>query len=92
LEAFALGGFHADLTLIVDLDPATGLERTLERGEKITRFEKFDAGYHERLRQAFLDIASASPKRCVVLDGALPPGSVLEAAIAAIDKRLSTGR
>ena len=88
LQHFALNDFHADLTLIVDLEPAIGLERTIKRGEKITRFEKFDAEYHERLRQAFLDIAEEEPERCVVLDGSQPSAAVLTAALAAVRTRL----
>lgn len=88
LQHFSLGEFHADLTLIVDLEPAIGLERTIKRGEKITRFEKFDADYHERLRQAFLDIAADEPQRCVVLDGSLSPEALLTAALNAVNARL----
>ncbi|RKR02811.1 dTMP kinase [Maricaulis maris] len=88
LQHFALGDFNADLTLVVDLDPATGLERTVERGEKATRFEKFDTAYHQRLRQAFLDIAAEAPQRCAVLDGASTPDQLLDAAMTAIDTRL----
>ncbi|WP_304070348.1 dTMP kinase [Maricaulis maris] len=91
LQRFALGDFSADMTLIVDLDPEIGLKRTLQRGEKITRFEKFDTSYHQRLRQAFLDIASEDPERCVVLDGTQSQADVLAAAIAAVDARLTVG-
>ncbi|WP_291842442.1 dTMP kinase [Maricaulis sp.] len=89
LQHFALGAFAPDLTLIVDLDPAIGLKRTIQRGEKATRFEKFDAGYHARLRQAFLDIAAEAPERCVVLDGSLAPEAVMTAALTAVDTRLT---
>ena len=89
LRHFALGEFGADLTLIVDIDPEEGLARTLARGEKATRFEKFDSGYHARLRQAFLDIAAEEPERCAVLDGTQPAEAVLENAMALIDARLS---
>ena len=98
LQHFALGDFAPDLTLIVDLDPAIGLARTVQRGETATRFEKFDAGYHARLRQAFLDIASEAPERCVVLDGSMTADACLDisastiavmaAALEALDSRL----
>ena len=35
-----------------------------------SRFEKFDRDFHERLRQAFLDIARRNPDRCLVIDAA----------------------
>lgn len=88
LHAAALGDFNPDLTLILDLDPRAGLERTVSRGEDATRFERFDADFHARLRQAFLDIAAHEPERCTVLDAGEPPEAVAAAARAAIENRL----
>jgi len=88
IHAAALGDFNPDLTLILDLDPRTGLERTVTRGEDATRFERFDADFHARLRQAFLDIAKAEPERCSVLDAGESPDAVAAAARAAIETRL----
>lgn len=84
----ALGEFQPDLTFIVDLDPAVGLERTHDRGEGETRFEQQPATFHQKLRQAFLQIAETEPERCVVLDGARPADAVAEAARAALNARL----
>lgn len=89
LHRFALGDFHADLTLVVDLDPEQGLARTRVRGEAATRFEQHDLTYHYKLRQAFLDIAAAEPQRCTVIDGGEAPDAVLCAALAAIDAKLA---
>jgi dTMP kinase len=83
----ALGDFEPDLTFIVDLDPAVGLGRTRTRGEAETRFERQPNAFHTALRQAFLDIASSAPKRCVVLDGAEPPDIVASAAQKALAER-----
>ena len=33
-----------------------------------SRFENFDRDFHEKLRQAFLDIARRNPDRCAVID------------------------
>lgn len=88
LHQAALGGFAPDLTLVVDLDPRTGLERTVERGEAATRFETFDLDFHHRLREAFLDIARREPQRCAVLDGAQPPETLLGRALDLVRERL----
>ena len=88
IHAAALGGFYPDLTLILDLDPKVGLARTVARGEDATRFERFDTSFHDRLRQAFLDIAAEDPDRCQVLDALDTPDLVAEKAIAAIETRL----
>ncbi len=84
----ALGDFAPDLTLILDLDPLVGLRRTVERGEDPTRFELLDTEFHERLRQAFLDIARAEPERCAVIDAGYAPDLVFEAALKEFATRL----
>lgn len=83
-----LGGFEPDLTLILDLDPEAGLQRTVERGEAATRFERKDARFHAALRQGFLDIAAAEPERCAVIDAAQGPEAVLADALTIIAGRL----
>ena len=88
LHDAALGGMTPDLTLIVDLDPKTGLERTVARGESVTRFENFDHGFHDRLRNAFLEIAAREPNRCAVLDGNMAPQTLKAAALEQISNRL----
>ncbi|MGY6629302.1 MAG: dTMP kinase [Oceanicaulis sp.] len=88
IEAAALGSFRPDLTLIADLAPEAGLARAAARGEAVTRFEAKDGEFHTRLRQAFLAIAAAEPRRCAVLDASLNPDALAEAALAIIDDRL----
>ncbi len=73
LQKLALGDFKPDLSFILDLPVETGLGRAVGREEakggiKEDRFEKLDISFHETLRQAFLDIAVAEPKRCAVID------------------------
>jgi dTMP kinase len=76
LQQAALGNFAPDLTIILDVEPQSGLERTLARGAKENRFEAFDAEFHQRLRAGFLTIAAQEPQRCAVVDGSAPPESV----------------
>ena len=67
-----------DLTIVLDIDPREGLARTHRRSTSEDRFEKFDTGFHLRLREAFLGIASAEPHRCVVVDSTQPPDIVAD--------------
>lgn len=65
----AIGDFAPDLTLVLDMDVATGLERARHvTGRDQDRFENMDIKFHERLREGFLAIAKAEPKRCAVVD------------------------
>jgi dTMP kinase len=63
-----VGEVRPDLTFILDIDPRDGLMRTNKRGAAENRFEKFDGGFHARLRESFLQIAREEPDRCIVVD------------------------
>ncbi len=89
IDHAALGGFAPDLTLILDLDPETGLERTRTRGEAETRFERRETAFHAALRAGFLDIAEAEPARCAVIDAARDAEAVAGDAFAVLKARLS---
>lgn len=73
LEVLALDGHSPDLTIVLDMDPVIAFERVqrraVEDGLQVTgdRFEKEEIEWHRRLRQGFLDIASANAYRCVVI-------------------------
>ena len=88
IDAATLDGFGPDLTFMVDLDPEVGLERTRQRGEDATRFERQPGPFHHKLRNAFIDIAKADPERCVILDGAQSPADVAARAFAELRSRL----
>jgi dTMP kinase len=62
-------GREPDLTFIIDMDPATALERGLARKSGEDRFEDFGLGFQETLRHGFLELAHAQPERCVLVDG-----------------------
>ena len=62
-------GREPDLTFIIDMDPATALERGLARKSGEDRFEDFGLAFQETLRHGFLTLAHANPERCVLIDG-----------------------
>jgi dTMP kinase len=72
LQTAALGEISPDLTLILDLAPEAGLARTHARSGAETRFERFEAEFHARLREAFREIAAEEPGRCAAVDAARP--------------------
>lgn len=83
-----IGAPDPHLTLILDADPSLGLGRSRGAALGEDRFERRDITFHERVRAAFLEIAAAAPKRCVVLDASQPAERVLHQALAAIEERL----
>ena len=71
LEETAIIDFVPDITFILDLPAAIGMERAdKRRGQlaKADRFEKDSIAVQESRRQAFLNIAKNEPKRCHVID------------------------
>lgn len=90
LAAMALEGVGPDLTLVLDIAPATGLARAAARGGT-NRYEALGLDVHERIRAAFLDIAAAEPGRCVVVDAAAEADAVTGAIMAAVRERLGVG-
>jgi dTMP kinase len=68
LYGLVVGEFRPNLTLILDLPIEQGLRRAEQRREGGDRYERMDGGFHERLRQGFLEIARGDPARCVVID------------------------
>src|SRR5258705_10349342 len=89
LQHAALGDFAPDLTILLDIDPRAGLTRAGGRGQGENRFERFDDGFHARLRAGFLQIAAAGPARCAILDGSREIEMIAADVWRTVDKRLS---
>ncbi|OTA16150.1 dTMP kinase [Xenorhabdus vietnamensis] len=57
LREAALGDFHPDLTLYLDLPPEVGLQRACERGE-LDRIEKESLDFFHRTRTRYLELVA----------------------------------
>jgi dTMP kinase len=57
-NALATGGLVPDLTLLLDLPSGAGLERAARRGAH-DRIERSGAAFYDRVRDAFVEFASA---------------------------------
>ncbi len=88
LYALVVGDFAPDLTLILDLPVALGLERALARRDGEDRYESLGAEFHERLRQGFREIAEREPARCALIDASGEVGAVQAAIRACVAERL----
>jgi dTMP kinase len=53
-------------------------KRREEEGGKPDRFEREDPELHDKRRTAFIDIALAEPRRCVVIDADRPADAIGE--------------
>lgn len=89
LRELVVDGDMPNLTLILDLDPETGLARARGRataGED--RYERMKLEFHQTLRQAFLDIAKREPERCAIIDAARDEDAVAAGIWACVQARL----
>ena len=73
LNGLATGGIGPDLTLVLDLEPTLGLQRTRGRAPDLfRRDEGHDLGFFARVRQGYLELAREDKDRILVLDAARP--------------------
>lgn len=70
MERVTIGSLKPDLTLILDVPVAVGLQRAVKRRGKAAadRFEQENLDFHENLRNAYRELAAADPQRCNLID------------------------
>ena len=88
LHDLVVGAFGPDLTLILDLPVAVGLERAKARRGGEDRYERLDRSFHESLREAYLEIARREPDRCVLVDASGEVDAIQAVIRAAVSERL----
>jgi dTMP kinase len=90
LERITVGDTRPDLTVVLDVPAKLGLARAARRrgAEAADRFETETLEFHEKLRQAYLELAEHEPDRCVVVDGSGEPDIVADAIWAVVHQRL----
>jgi dTMP kinase len=73
----ATGGLEPDLLVVLDLDPAVGMARKLG-GSKTPgdRIERKPPGFHQKVREGFLEYARLRPGRAVVVNAEGEPQEV----------------
>lgn len=74
INAFACQGLTPDLTILLDMPVEKGMER--KHGTKADRFEKEGLDFHRRVRDGYLALAAAEPRRWLVINASLPQPQV----------------
>ena len=95
LELIVVKLTYPDMTFVLDLPAEVGLARATTRrlaaaiaGEDADAFEKRDMDFHERLRQGYLAIAKAEPRRCKVVDATGTPQAIAAEVWAQVERRM----
>ncbi|MDT0181119.1 dTMP kinase [Microbacterium sp. ARD31] len=68
LSLWATEGALPDITVLLDVDPATARGRLDAADKPFDRLEAEKSAFHERVRAAFLALAEADPDRFLVVD------------------------
>lgn len=82
-------GVEPDLTVLIDMDPTTGLSRALGRNGGEERFETFGADLQQQMRAGFLELAARHPDRIVIVNGAQAIDAVAAEVRAVVEPRLT---
>ena len=67
LADWVLGGLEPDLTLLLDAPADIGMQRAAARGDG-DRMDNETLAFYQRVREAYLGLASAHPERFAVID------------------------
>ena len=78
-----------DLTILIDMDPATGLSRALSRQTADERFEAFGQDLQAQMRAGFLNLADEFRERFRIVDGGRDVDSVAQDIACIVDEALA---
>ena len=89
LSLWAAEGALPDLTVLLDLDPATARTRLDSADKPFDRLEAEKSEFHGRVRDAYLALAAAEPERFLVMDASAAPEAIAEQIRARVTALLS---
>lgn len=90
LHKLIINDLKPDITILLDLDPDTGLSRAwkqINEGKRVeseTRFEKETLDFHDKVRKGYLELARIEPERFVIVDAAKDENQVKKDIIKAL--------
>lgn len=90
LECWVHPNRQPDLTFLFDLDPAVAAVRLAGTGAAPDRFEREQADFFKRVRDAYIERASAAPSRFCVIDADQSPDRIGDQLVQALDARFAS--
>jgi dTMP kinase len=96
LDRIVTAGMRPDLTLLFDIDAASGIARARGRNnshglEAEARFENEELAFHERVKQGYLALVVQEPERFQVLDASSPVEAIQAKVTEIVEERLRIG-
>lgn len=71
INEMGTGGLKPHRTILLDLPVELAMERKAA-GQSLDRLEQLDAGFFQRAREGYLELAAAEPRRVKVVDATRP--------------------
>src|SRR5258706_12596449 len=68
LVKYATGGLVRDLTILLDVDVEIGFKRKKQNASEWNRMDAHEVEVYQRVRNGYMEMVKAEPKRWVVLD------------------------
>ncbi|MDN6900761.1 dTMP kinase [Oenococcus sicerae] len=89
INDFATNGLQPNLTLLLDLPSEMGLARIMKfRADDVDRLDKDALGFHQKVRQTYLQLAKEFPERIKVIDAQQSPEKIAANALQLIQESL----
>ena len=93
LDRIVTAGMRPDLTLLFDIEAASGIARARGRNnshglEAEARFENEELAFHERVRQGYLALVAQEPERIQVVDASSSAQAIQAKVRKIVDERL----
>jgi dTMP kinase len=93
VDRIACRGLVPDLTLVIDIDTETGLERARRRADSVqdveTRIEEQEVAFHRKVRDAYRQLAADEPRRVKLIDGGRLPEAVAAEVWGAVEEMVA---
>lgn len=90
LDRHIVGDVYPNLTLLLDLPPELGFERTAQRAGGKDRIEKEKIDFFNKVRSVYLQRAKQDPQRIKMIDASLPLAEVERQVGAALDEFMAS--
>jgi len=96
LDRIVTAGMRPDLTLLFDIEAASGIARARGRNhsrglEAEARFENEELAFHERVRQGYLALVAQEPERIQVVDASSSAEAVQVKVRKIVDEKMRVG-
>ncbi len=89
LNMIATKGIVPDLTLLFDLDPKEAQKRiSSNKDREVNRLDLKSIEYHQKIREAYLEVAKMFPERIVIIDASRSVQEIADEVYTIIKKKI----